>query len=91
MRRHKRRQASQDELTASPPWQTAAANARLRLMDTVNPAPGESAGTRLETEAEQQRRLAWEAKGIARARFGRSRASGRFGQGKGLDRQHRGR
>ena len=38
-------------------------------MDTVNPAPGESGGTpRPETEIERQRRLAWEAKGLARAR-----------------------
>jgi hypothetical protein len=38
-------------------------------MDTVNPAPGESADTpRPETEAERQRRLAWEAEGLARAR-----------------------
>ena len=37
-------------------------------MDTVNPAPGESADTQPETEAERQRRLAWEAEGIARAR-----------------------
>jgi predicted transcriptional regulator len=38
-------------------------------MDTLNPAPGDHADTpRPETEAEQQRRLAWEAEGIAEAR-----------------------
>jgi len=37
-------------------------------MDTVNPAPGESAGTQAETDAERERRVAWEAEGIARAR-----------------------
>jgi hypothetical protein len=38
-------------------------------MATVNPAPGESADTpRPETEVERQRRLAWEAEGLARAR-----------------------
>lgn len=38
-------------------------------MDTVNPASGESADTpRPETEVERQRRLAWEAEGLARAR-----------------------
>ena len=38
------------------------------LMDTVNPASGESADTPdPETEAERQRRLAWEAEGIAAA------------------------
>jgi len=37
-------------------------------MDTVNPAPGESADTpHPETEVERQRRLAWEAEGIAAA------------------------
>jgi predicted transcriptional regulator len=37
-------------------------------MDTVNPASGESADTpHPETEAERQRRLAWEAEGIAAA------------------------
>jgi hypothetical protein len=37
-------------------------------MDTVNPAPGESADTPAETEAERYRRLAWEAEGLVRAR-----------------------
>ena len=38
-------------------------------MDTVNPAPDESADTpRPETEVERQRRLTWEAAGIAEAR-----------------------
>ena len=37
-------------------------------MDTINPAPGETADTtRPETEAERQRRLAWEAEMIAEA------------------------
>jgi predicted transcriptional regulator len=37
-------------------------------MDTVNPTPGESADTHHpETEAERQRRLAWEAERIAEA------------------------
>jgi hypothetical protein len=52
-----------------PFWLSAAANAKLCLMDTVNPAPGESADTpRPETEAERQRRLAREAEGLAVAR-----------------------
>jgi hypothetical protein len=37
-------------------------------MDTVNPAPGESADTQSETEAERQRRVTREAEGIAIAR-----------------------
>ena len=37
-------------------------------MDTINPAPGETADTtRQETEAERQRRFAWEAEMIAEA------------------------
>lgn len=38
-------------------------------MDTANPAPNNSVDApRLETEPEQQRRLAWEAEMIAKAR-----------------------
>ena len=37
-------------------------------MDTVNPAPGESADTPMETEAERRRRRAWEVERIAEAR-----------------------
>jgi hypothetical protein len=51
-----------------PPWQSATAKARLCFMDTVNPAPGESADTsHPETEVERRRRLAWEAERIAEA------------------------
>jgi hypothetical protein len=48
------------------PWQSAAANVRLCLMDTFNPAPGEGADTpRPETEADRLRRIARESEGIA--------------------------
>ncbi len=38
-------------------------------MDTINPTPNDGTDApRPETEAERQRRLAWEAEGLARAR-----------------------
>ena len=46
----------------------------LAAMDTA-PRPGDNAATEFETDAERQRRLAWEAEGIARARA--SAAAGR--------------
>lgn len=47
-------------------WQSPAARTILRGMDTA-PLPDDSTRARLETEAEGQRRLAWEAKMIAEA------------------------
>ena len=51
----------------SPPWQLPAARTTLAGMDTA-PRPGDRADTLSpETEAERQRRLAWEAEMIAEA------------------------
>ena len=72
----------------APTWQSAAANARLCRMDTVNLAPGDSAYPPCpETDAEKQRRLAWEAEGLVRARFDRRRLLRDVGRGECLDRQ----
>ena len=52
-----------------PSWQPAAANAKLYFMHTINSAPNETtAASRLETEAEKQRRFVQEAEQIAEAR-----------------------
>ena len=52
----------------SSPWQLVAINAKLRLMDTVNPPQVDSVDVPPDTEADRQHRLSREAEGIARAR-----------------------
>ena len=74
-RKRGRKSAATDRPIA-PLWQPGPADARLCPMDTANPAPNNSVDApRLETEAEKQRRLAWEAEMIAKARA--SAAAGR--------------